>query len=157
MDVLRVNGLSYPEFVRRERRVSMAFSAARQVYRVRIERRDGDVTEKEFTALQLQASRLTPYELVALAFRDPIDRAAVRFLGPDAFARVTSLDAHAGDSEAGGGTSLARERGRQDGAYWGARSSRVARRSPRGVEKPPSDAPGVLAPPSSRLPMYRPR
>lgn len=124
--------MNFTEFLKRERRVTVRWNHVAEVCEVRIERRGGSFRALAATALEMASSRLGPLELFRSMCRgDSLDQAAIQLL-----AREELLS-----------TPISQR------PIWLA-----AARIKATLEKPMS-APGaeVLAPPSSRLPMYRPR
>ena len=159
MGVTRVNGISFIDFLRRERRVTCEYDPARMIYRVRIDRRGGQHLSVEITALELQSTRLPVYDYVAGRFpartqAERLDRSAIRLLGAAAMSRVRLDDPHADRDVETRGESRTPERSHHPGRFW---TPGAPRSDHRVVETPPSDAPIALAPPGSHVPMYRPR
>ncbi len=145
-------GISFLDFVRRERRVTCEYDPARMVYRVRIDRLGGERVSVEITALELQTTRMPVYDYVAGKFSgrtsdERLDRSAIRLLGPPAMSRVRLDDRHADRERATRGESRTPERSSHPGRSWTPDAPRSAQR----------DARPVLAPPGSHVPMYRPR
>lgn len=126
MTVTRVNGMTFKEFVRRERKVTVRWNPSADVMELRIERRDGTFRALAATALQLAQFRTGPVDLFRSMVSDPLDKAAIRFL-----------------AELGGAEGLMR-------------FGDLARATPPPIANVGPAGP-ALAPPSSRVPMYRPR
>lgn len=145
-------GVSFLDFVRRERRVTCSYEPDVMIYRVRIDRSNGEFLSVAFTALELQSTRLPVYDYVAGKFPgrtsdERLDRSAIRLLGPPAMSRVRLDDRQADRERATRGESRTPERSSHPGRSWTSDAPRSAQ----------SDARPVLAPPGSHVPMYRPR
>jgi uncharacterized protein (DUF3084 family) len=124
--------MTFTEYVKRERHVTVRWNHVAEVCEIRIFRRNGTWRAVAATALEMASSRLGPLELFRSKVRgDSLDQAAIQLL-----AREELLSS----------------------PIWHRPTWLTAARIKATLEKPMS-APGaeVLAPPSSRLPMYRPR
>lgn len=142
--------MNFLVWLRRERSVVVSPDPATMSLRVAVERQDGTRVVRLVTDLALQSFRGSPYDLVASAFDDPMDRAAIRLLGRaqiDAGSRQVTLM----QREPHGRLRVADDRRsapQGDSGSFGP-TAPAALRSPDGVD--------VLAPPSPRVPLYRPR
>lgn len=139
----------FADWVRRERRVDWSRNHMQMALTVRVRRREGTEIQRTISDLQLASSRLAPQDLIALAFPDPIDRIAIQLQARDLLAALPPMQRQVG--------SLCRAYPQAPPAPRSERySPRIQARPQRRPEPTPEGA-EILAPPSDRLPFYKPR
>ena len=145
----RIPRLGFLAWVERERRVDWSRNHMQMALHVRVRRRDGTEMQRAFTDLQLASSRLAPLDLIAAAFPDPIDRIAIQLQGRDLQAALPPIQGSAG--------SLGRSDPQAPPAPRSERYSPRIQARPQRPREPTPERPEILAPPSDRVPFYRPR
>ncbi len=73
--------MNFTRWLGGQRRVVVSTNVATCSIRVAVERADGQCTVREISDHVLQCCRGSPYDVIASAFRDGLDRAAIRLLG----------------------------------------------------------------------------
>ena len=150
-------------WIRRERLVDIQHDPVACQYRVRIMRRGGGRTVRIFDEMLLAQARRHPLEIMAASFPDSIDRLALRLLGGDQLPGWAERQGQGGSP--GSGDPGAPPAPRSEPYSRGQRSASAepiawAGRPRAGrLRELPEPTPGgeILAPPSSRVPFYRPR
>ncbi len=148
----RIPRLGFLAWIERERRVDSSRSVMEMALYVRVRRRDGTEIQRRITDLQLASSRRAPLDLIAAAFPDPIDRIAIQLQGCDLLAALPPIQGSVGSL---GRSDSPAPPARRSGPYRAGERSASAR--PRSQPQDPSPGGEILAPPSDRVPFYRPR